>query len=106
MKIGLKVFTYYYGKSYETSLISHTVDLTGTVVETSSRVVVFSGIDCNILNRGAICDHFIEQLPPISGVDTAYVVPPYPYSIAKIRIIAIDNSSIFYKCAYRSSNII
>lgn len=35
---------------FETYQIAHTVDMTGTVVESSSSIAVFSGNDCNILN--------------------------------------------------------
>lgn len=48
---------------FETYQIEHTVDMTGTVVESSSPIAVFSGNDCNILNGQGFCDHLIEQLP-------------------------------------------
>lgn len=51
---------------FETYQIAHTVDMTGTVVESSSPIAVFSGNDCNILNGQGFCDHLIEQLPPTS----------------------------------------
>lgn len=84
--------------SYETYQIQHSVDMTGTVIESSSPIAVFSGNDCNKLNGQGFCDHLIEQLPPTSRIDTVYVVPPHLYSNTKIRVIAIDKSCIFYNC--------
>uniref|UniRef100_K1PTD1 IgGFc-binding protein n=1 Tax=Magallana gigas TaxID=29159 RepID=K1PTD1_MAGGI len=90
---------------YETYQIQHTVDLTGTVVQSSSPIAVFSGNDCNKLNGQGFCDHLIEQLPPTSRIDTVYVVPPHLYSNTKIRVMAIDKSTIFYKCTNKTFNM-
>eukprot|EP00105_Crassostrea_gigas_P015616 XP_011432669.1 PREDICTED: IgGFc-binding protein-like [Crassostrea gigas] len=89
---------------YETYQIQHTVDLTGTVVQSSSPIAVFSGNDCNKLNGQGFCDHLIEQLPPTSRIDAVYVVPPHLYSNTKIRVIAIDKSTIFYNCTNKTFN--
>lgn len=88
---------------YETYQIQHTVDMTGTVIESSSPIAVFSGNDCNKLNGQGFCDHLIEQLPPTSRIDTVYVVPPHLYSNTKIRVIAIDKSCIFYNCTNKTN---
>ncbi|XP_065923110.1 IgGFc-binding protein isoform X5 [Magallana gigas] len=87
---------------YETYQIQHTVDLTGTFVQSSLPIAVFSGNDCNKLNGQGFCDHLIEQLPPTSRIDAVYVVPPHLYSNTKIRIIAIDKSTIFYNCTNKT----
>uniref|UniRef100_A0A8W8P3S9 IgGFc-binding protein N-terminal domain-containing protein n=1 Tax=Magallana gigas TaxID=29159 RepID=A0A8W8P3S9_MAGGI len=89
---------------YETYQIQHTVDLTGSVVQSSSPIAVFSGNDCNKLNGQGFCDHLIEQLPPTSRIDTVYVVPPHLYSNTKIRVMAIDKSTIFYNCTNKTFN--
>eukprot|EP00105_Crassostrea_gigas_P038133 XP_019922281.1 PREDICTED: IgGFc-binding protein-like [Crassostrea gigas] len=87
---------------YETYQIQHTVDLTGTVVQSSSPIAVFSGNDCNKLNGQGFCDHLVEQLPPTSRIDAVYVVPPHLYSNTKIRVMAIDKSTIFYNCTNKT----
>lgn len=80
------------------------MDLTGTVVQSSSPIAVFSGNDCNKLNGQGFCDHLIEQLPPTSRIDTVYVVSPHLYSNTKILVIAIDKSTIFYNCTNNPFN--
>ncbi|XP_065923119.1 uncharacterized protein [Magallana gigas] len=87
---------------YETYQIQHTVDLTGTFVQSSLPIAVFSGNDCNKLNGQGFCDHLIEQLPPTSRIDAVYVVPPHLYSNTKIRVMAIDKSTIFYNCTNKT----
>nr|XP_034320037.1 IgGFc-binding protein-like isoform X3 [Crassostrea gigas] len=87
---------------YETYQIQHTVDLTGTFVQSSLPIAVFSGDDCNKLNGQGFCDHLIEQLPPTSRIDAVYVVPPHLYSNTKIRVMAIDKSTIFYNCTNKT----
>lgn len=82
----------------ETYQIEHTVDMTGTVVESSSPIAVFSGNDCNPVTGHGVCDHMFEQLLPTSNIDTAYVVTPHMNSDTKIRIIATEFSIIFYNC--------
>lgn len=86
----------------ETYQIEHTVDMTGTVVESSSPIAVFSGNDCNPVAGHGVCDHMFGQLPPTSSIDTAYVVTPHMNSDTKIRIIATEFSIIFYNCTYKS----
>lgn len=76
--------------------------MTGTVVESSSPIAVFSGNDCNPVTGHGVCDHMFEQLPPTSSIDTAYVVTPHMNSDTKIRIIATEFSIIFYNCTYKS----
>lgn len=61
---------------FETYKIEHTTDLTGTFIESSAEIAVFSGIDCNKLENIGGCDYLIEQLPPTDSVDKTYIVPP------------------------------
>lgn len=86
----------------ETYQIEHTVNMTGTVVESSSPIAVFSGNECNPVTGQGVCDHMFEQLPLTSSIDTAYVVTPHMNSDTKIRIIATEFSIIFYNCTYKS----
>lgn len=71
----------------ETYQIEHTVDMTGTLIVSSSPIAVFSGNDCNPVTRQNVCDHMFEELPPTSSIDTAYVVTPHMHSDTKIRIM-------------------
>lgn len=87
---------------FETYQIEHTVDMTGTVVVSSSPIAVFSGNKCNPVTGQSVCDHMFEQLPPTSSIDTAYVVTPHMHSNTKIRIIATEFSIIFCNCTYKS----
>ena len=54
---------------FETNQISHDMDLTETVIESSSPNADFSGNDCNKLENIGTCDHLIEQLPSTTSVD-------------------------------------
>lgn len=80
--------------------IIHMVDLTGTFVESSAPVAVFSGNDCNRLENiyeHVDCDHLVEQLPPITSVDNIYIVPPnMDNRDTIIRIAAIENTNITF----------
>lgn len=84
----------------ETYQIEHYVDMTGTVIVSSSPIAVFSGYDCNPDTGQGVCDHVFEQLPPTSSIDTAFVATPHMNSDTKIRIIATEFSIIFYNCTY------
>nr|XP_022310499.1 IgGFc-binding protein-like isoform X3 [Crassostrea virginica] len=82
---------------FETYLIEHTSDLTGTAIESSHPIAVFSGNDCAELDSYGACDHLVEQLPPITSVDTTYIVPPNSDNRdTLIRITAIDDSNFTY----------
>lgn len=96
--------TYYNGDVFNISLnrfqtyqIEHETDLTGTLVESSSPIAVFSGNNCNELENIGACDHLIEQLPPTDSVDSTYIVPPNMNNRdTLIRITAIENAKITY----------
>ncbi|XP_052694955.1 IgGFc-binding protein-like isoform X2 [Crassostrea angulata] len=82
---------------FESYQIEHITDLTGTFVESSAKIAVFSGNDCNKLENFGGCDHLIEQLPPTDSVDKIYLVPPNSDDRQTvIRIIAIENANISY----------
>jgi hypothetical protein len=66
-----------YGDVYCTPVAAE--DLTGTLVEASAPVAVFSGHDCALVpyNRFA-CDHLEEQLFPSESLGVHYIVPRIP----------------------------
>ena len=70
-----EVFTFTLSR-FETYLIEHDADLTGTVIESDLPIATFSGNDYNTLYKKGGCDHLIEQIPQVSSIDRAYIVPP------------------------------
>lgn len=81
----------------ETYQISHSTDLTGTVIRSSFPIAAFSGNDCNTLDSIGACDHLIEQLPPTTSLDRTFLVPPNSVNRdTKIRITAVENCSMSY----------
>lgn len=82
---------------FETYQIEHTVDLTGTFIESSAPIAAFSGNDCNELENIGACDHLVEQLPPTVSVDKTYIVPPNSDDRdTLIRITATENTHFSY----------
>lgn len=76
---------------FETYQISHETDLTGTVIESSAPIAVFSGNTCNRLEKIGACDHLIQQIIPIRELDKTYIVPPNSNNRrTKIRITATE----------------
>ena len=65
-------------------------DLTGSIVESSAPVAVFSGHDCAFVpyNRFA-CDHLEEQLFPVEALGREYVVPRTPPVAAEPNLLRI-----------------
>lgn len=77
--------------------IEHSVDLTGSIIESSLPIAAFSGNDCNQLHGIGFCDHLITQLPPTGSVDKTYIIPPNSNDRETIiRITAIEKSDIIY----------
>lgn len=82
---------------YETYQISHGTDLTGTVIESSSPIAVFSGNDCSRLENIGYCDPLIEQIIPTTKLDDTYIVPPNSNDRnTKVIITAVNQSNISY----------
>lgn len=82
---------------FETYQIEHSVDLTGSVLESSFPIAAFSGNDCNKLHGFGFCDHLITQLPPTDNVDKTYIIPPSSNDRETIiRITAIEKTDIIY----------
>lgn len=83
---------------FQTYYIEHFIDLTGTVVEASAPIAVFSGIDCDpYAYSNNYCHHLFEQLPPTDSADKTYIVPPnMDNRDTVIRVKAIENTTITY----------
>lgn len=88
-KMKRSILLYIDGKSYqngdiynltldrfETYQVAHRTDLTGTVIESSLPIAVFSGDDCNQLENIGYCDPLVEQLIPTKKLDRSFIVPP------------------------------
>ncbi|XP_061186331.1 IgGFc-binding protein-like [Saccostrea echinata] len=58
----------------ETLQLEHSADLTGTLVEASKPVAVFSGNRCNMFPESIRCSHLMEQMTPISHFGNSYCV--------------------------------
>ncbi|XP_062587882.1 IgGFc-binding protein-like [Saccostrea cucullata] len=61
---------------YETLQIMHTSDLTGTFIESSKQIALFSGNRCQRLKIRA-CSHMVSQLPPTTEFDKQYIIPAF-----------------------------
>lgn len=83
---------------FETYLIEHETDLSGTFICSSYPIAAFSGNDCNKLENMGACDHLIEQLPPTRNIDKIYIVPPNADGRDSIiKVLAINDSTIYYE---------
>lgn len=82
----------------QTFHLYHAHDLTGSIIESSRPIVVFSGTDCvDIPQNAKFCDMIETELIPVHHLDMAYIVPPtYPNSKFLIRIAAYYNQTTFY----------
>lgn len=104
LPLNIEGNTYYNGhalhlrlEGFGTYQIDHITDLTGTFIESSAPIAVFSGNDCNSIDTGSSCDHLIAQLPPIDRVDITYIVPPNSDDRDTIiRITTIESAIITY----------
>jgi len=73
-------------------------DLTGAVITSSEPVGVFSGVICaNIPADNGLCDHIVEQIPPLATWGRNYITAPLTRRLAGdiFRIITgADNNQI------------
>ncbi|XP_062609941.1 IgGFc-binding protein-like [Saccostrea cucullata] len=83
---------------FETFQIAHTTDLTGTLLNSSTPVAVFSGDECTkFMSRGA-CDHLVEQVPPFLTLDNVFILPSHAEDrITVVRITAGKDTNLTYK---------
>uniref|UniRef100_A0ACB8FRZ7 Uncharacterized protein n=2 Tax=Sphaerodactylus townsendi TaxID=933632 RepID=A0ACB8FRZ7_9SAUR len=69
-------------------------DLSGTRIQSENPVAVLSGHVC--VEKNAYCDHVVEQLLPVSGWGTAFIVPPVFFQ---------TNADIAYVAASQNTRI-
>jgi len=73
-------------------------DLTGAVIESSEPIGVFAGVICaNIPSNNGLCDHIVEQVPPLATWGKQYITAPLTRRLAGdiFRIISgHDNNQI------------
>jgi len=53
-------------------------DATGAYVNSSKPIAVYGGHSCAFVPTRSVwfCDHMVEQIPPVSELGTAHLVPP------------------------------
>lgn len=79
----------------ETFQVGHNTDLTGTTIESSQPVAVFSGNRCNMFPGSMTCSHMMEQLPPTAEWENFFIVPADINSNGSlIRILSAYNTTI------------
>ncbi|XP_062576773.1 multiple epidermal growth factor-like domains protein 11 [Saccostrea cucullata] len=61
---------------FRTFQFVHKAIFTGTTINASYPVAVFSGNKCNRLGYLGTCSKLIEQIPPINRLDNSFIVPP------------------------------
>ena len=80
---------------HDTFEISHTSDLTGTQITSSSPVAVVSGNKCNYINNKNGCNTFIEMVLPLEQLDTTYVIPYIATRVDNtVRVISKNDTTI------------
>ena len=76
--------------------IAANVDLTGTEIHTSKPVSVFSGHHCaNIPFGVGLCDHVVEQIPPVSRWGRLFAVTTFQRNVPEdiVKIVASENNT-------------
>jgi len=72
-------------------------DLTGAIITSSEPVGVFSGVICaNIPHDNGLCDHIVEQIPPLATWGRNYITAPLTRRLAGdiFRIISGAENNI------------
>ena len=90
-----------------TYLISHRMDLTGTIVRSDKPLSVFAGHECAQSSTLTACNHLVEQIPPQTTWGTTYFLSPLAaresgdiYRVATIY----DNNQVTVTCADEGSS--
>ncbi|XP_061170843.1 IgGFc-binding protein-like [Saccostrea echinata] len=91
---------------FETFQVGHTTDLTGTLVNSSAPIAVFSGDECTrLLSRGA-CDHLVEQVPPFLNLDNVFIVPSHAEDrTTVVRVMAGKDTNLTYTVNSITTNL-
>lgn len=92
---GAYTITLNRGQAYQ---IKSNSDLSGSIIKvlSNSKLLVFSGAECNNWPCGA-CDHQYEQVLPLPVLDTAYCIPPqFGHTRGYyLKLIPLDSSTNF-----------
>ncbi|XP_063442439.1 uncharacterized protein LOC134722745 [Mytilus trossulus] len=93
---------------YTAFQISHTSDLTGTIIIASQPIVVVSGNKYNLINGLASSQPFIEMVLPTNQLDNVYIIPHLKYRLENtVRVIAVNETVVVLKNGnIRTSNIL
>ncbi|XP_067665464.1 IgGFc-binding protein-like [Haliotis asinina] len=107
---GGSTFTETLGKSDVFQIMStfstrSACDFTGTAINASQPVAVYSGSSCYYTNAG--CDHFMEQIIPNELLGTRFIVPDLlDNSNYKVKVMApLDSTHIFLYEHHKDSTI-
>ncbi|VDI81063.1 Hypothetical predicted protein [Mytilus galloprovincialis] len=80
---------------YTTFQISHTTDLTGTLIIASKPVVVVSGNIHNLIIPRGNTQPFTEMVLPTNQLDNVYIIPHLKYRLENtVRIIAVNDTNV------------
>lgn len=78
-------------QKHETFQLSHSSDLTGTMITANKRFLLISGNICNYIINIAGCNPFIEMVLPINQLDKFYVIPKIATRhTCTVRILAVN----------------
>lgn len=80
-------------------------DLSGTMVRSVDPVAVLSGHAC--VQKNAYCDHVVEQLLPVSGWGTSFIVPPISSQTNSdiAYVVAAQNTRVEYQKGSRKRSV-
>ncbi|XP_060113627.1 IgGFc-binding protein-like [Heteronotia binoei] len=80
-------------------------DLSGTMIKSVHPVAVLSGHSCIV--KYSYCDHVIEQLLPVSGWGTSFIVPPVFFQTNPdiAYVVAAQNTHIEYQQGTRKKSL-
>ena len=82
-------------ESFQSVQLTHTYDLTGSIVSASEPIAVVSGNKCNSVTVST-CNHFTEYVIPAEKLDKEFVIPPIlKKANSTVRLLTYENSSIF-----------
>ena len=81
---------------YITFHMSHSTDLSGTLVTASKPIVVVSGSKCNAINDiNFNCQPFMEMVLPVNQLDHVYIIPAIAQRlVSTVRILAVNDTQI------------
>ena len=93
----------------QTVLISHSNDLTGTVLRASKPLAVFSGRECgSVVAENSTCYYFVEQMPPGLAFGHIFFVVPFASQVSggQIRVATLtDETQVTVTCVRSPGDI-